>query len=621
MSVKDCPFCGTAIEDAKAVFCAHCGESLAGPTTLADGRYVLKRCLGSGGMGKVFLADDTRLDVQRAIKLLEMPDLISENDRHSVRERMMIEARAAQRLGDRTHHAVQVYDVGLTENQDPYLVMEYLDGRTLTECLAQGPLDVETSLVVAEQILDALAAAHDAGMIHRDLKPDNIMLVQRQDAEFVKLLDFGLAKLTDSDFKTQTGVALGTLPYMAPEQIRGTAVDERSDLYAFGGVLYEMLTGKRANPGQTQSELLAVLLDRGVEPITGLGLDLPDHITQLVDACLNLDPGERPRNTAEVQHRLFGTESAAEGPTPPPVPIPTIDLSVQEIHEDRSPHGRAILILSLVAMAGLAVLIGLAIWRDPPPDHSSKTGMKSAPQLDAGLKSLGKADGNPGGETGVSQGNPPSDASTKVDVRSASDSSAGATPPGPLPAQPKFTLEKRAEGWHLRGTSGADIHAGLVMNLVNEPAATDQRARWARLPPWVRGWLASHFIAVRPTPDATELRVSKDRLDALKAQGPKRIHLPRIGKLWVSRERAVFYQIVNCRSLREGDTMVTARWRIRGYSPGQCRGTNCVTAVAQNVKKATTLGESLRLRITVERRASDSERPTRLTSACNIRRR
>src|SRR5713226_6481177 len=228
------------------------------------GPYEILSPLGAGGMGEVYRARDTRLDRTVAIKVL--PDHLSSNP--EVRQRFEREARAISNLSH--PHICTLHDIGHQDGID-YLVMEYIEGESLADRLAKGPLPTEQVLRYAIQIADALDKAHRAGIVHRDLKPGNIM-VTRMGA---KLLDFGLAKLHGSDSAiassltslpterhsiTGEGAILGTFQYMAPEQLEGREADARTDIFAFGAVVYEMSTGKKAFTGRSQASLIGAIL-------------------------------------------------------------------------------------------------------------------------------------------------------------------------------------------------------------------------------------------------------------------------------------------------------------------------------------------------------------------------
>ncbi|MCA9538192.1 MAG: serine/threonine protein kinase, partial [Myxococcales bacterium] len=299
---RSCANCTAVIEDAAAAFCPHCGAAQHGVELLEGGRYRLLRPLGEGGMGQVFEAHDTALGVRRALKVMRLPPGLPDAETEALRARMVQEARAAQSLGEVTHHVVRVFDVGFSpERSEPFLVMELLDGMTLTRRLADGALPLPDALSIARQMARTLALAHARTIVHRDLKPDNIMLVARDGRpDFVKLLDFGLVKMEHADVQTASGRLMGTLQYMPPEQLRGERIDARVDVFSFGAVLYEMLSGQRANPGRTQQQIFAVLLDRGVRPLSEVAPQVPPPIAALVDACLQLDPDARPADGAAL---------------------------------------------------------------------------------------------------------------------------------------------------------------------------------------------------------------------------------------------------------------------------------------------------------------------------------
>src|SRR6266436_4196506 len=234
------------------------------------GPYEILSGIGVGGMGEVYKARDTRLDRIVAIKVL--PTRLA--DRSELRERFEREARTIASLNH--PHICTLHDIGKQDGID-FLVMEYLEGETLAQRLVKGPLPLEQVLQYAVEISDALDKAHRKGVTHRDLKPGNIMLTKSG----TKLLDFGLAKLkqevvpanvslsdlpTANDPLTAQGSIVGTLQYMAPEQLEGKEVDARTDIFSFGAVVYEMATCKRAFEGKSQASLIAAILER--EPPT-----------------------------------------------------------------------------------------------------------------------------------------------------------------------------------------------------------------------------------------------------------------------------------------------------------------------------------------------------------------
>jgi tetratricopeptide (TPR) repeat protein len=267
---------------------------------LAD-RYVLGALLGKGGMGRVYSARDRKLQRDVAVKLLGS----ASPDRDALR-RFSREALAA---GSLQHpNVVAVFDAGEDRGR-PYLVTELLRGATLRSLLDQGPLSVERAASLAKQVAAGLAAAHDKGFTHRDLKPENIFITEDG---WVKILDFGLVKLTESlqvtaeAGSTGVGRAIGTVGYMAPEQVRGQPVDPRADLFNFGLVLYEMLRGERAFKGNSSTETSYAILLRKPAPLPA---SVPRGLRRLVDRCLAKDRENRPVSAREVLALLEAVRS------------------------------------------------------------------------------------------------------------------------------------------------------------------------------------------------------------------------------------------------------------------------------------------------------------------------
>jgi formylglycine-generating enzyme required for sulfatase activity/tRNA A-37 threonylcarbamoyl transferase component Bud32/dienelactone hydrolase len=266
------------------------------------GAYDILEAIGAGGMGEVYRARDPKLGRDVAIKIL--PDgLRSDAGAHARFER---EARAAAALNH--PHIITIHEIAHTDGLD-YIVMELVSGRTLAQLIAEGGLPVAHAVGLAQQIASALDAAHAAGIVHRDLKPGNIMVT---DAGQVKILDFGLAKQIDippdamtdtAPLATQAGAVIGTVAYMSPEQARGQPVDVRSDVFSFGAVLYELLTGGRAFPGDTAVATLSSVLTHDPPPIAPMRPDVPADVARLVGQCLQRDRAARP-SSAEIVRRL-----------------------------------------------------------------------------------------------------------------------------------------------------------------------------------------------------------------------------------------------------------------------------------------------------------------------------
>lgn len=255
-------------------------------------RYEIREELGSGAMGVVYRAWDTRLQRPVALKFLS-PHLATEE---GARKRFIREARAASAL-DHTNIAV-VYDAGEVEGGQVYIAMRYYEGETVEERLGEGPLSIEEAVEIARQVAEGLEVAHEAGIVHRDVKPGNVILTAEGVA---KILDFGVAKMRAAVDVTASGEGSspGTPSYMAPEQIRGGDVDGRADLWALGVLLYEMITGESCFPGRYQEAVFYAILHEDPTPIADLRGDVPGELEQLIRELLAKDPERRPQ-TAEV---------------------------------------------------------------------------------------------------------------------------------------------------------------------------------------------------------------------------------------------------------------------------------------------------------------------------------
>jgi len=297
------------------------------------GRYRLEARLGEGGMGVVYRARHVLIDRVVALKLIR-PDLRGETH---LRAWMLREARAANRVDHA--HIVQIHDVGETEDGELYLVMEYLVGVALSAECGKGQMPIERAVDVIEQMCAALARAHDLGVVHRDLKSDNIMLtVQGGRRDFVKILDFGLAALTRDARLAPKGAIFGTPEYMAPEQARGEDATALCDLYALGILFFEMLTGQlpfRSNDRETLLEMQR----SGTPPRpTVVRADIPPQAEAIILRLLEKDPAKRFRDGHHLQEELKAfqrslpskllessqSEAPAVAPPPPPAPSPGV---------------------------------------------------------------------------------------------------------------------------------------------------------------------------------------------------------------------------------------------------------------------------------------------------------
>jgi hypothetical protein len=270
------------------------------------GPYEIVGLLGAGGMGEVYRARDTRLDRDVAIKVL--PEHLAESAER--RQRLAREARAISSL--QHPNICALHDVG-SENGVDFLVMEFLDGETLAERLRRGPVPVRELLTIAIALADALDKAHRRGVVHRDLKPGNVMLTRSGP----KVLDFGLAKrkaevvppteataAVSLDSITTEGKLVGTFRYMSPEQVEGKEADARSDLFAFGTVLYEMATGKRAFVGNSLASVIAAVLDREPVAVHELQPQVPEGLDRVIRICLAKDPDDRFQSAHDLKLEL-----------------------------------------------------------------------------------------------------------------------------------------------------------------------------------------------------------------------------------------------------------------------------------------------------------------------------
>ena len=276
-----------------------------------DGKYRLVRLIGKGGMGSVYEAEHTVIDRRVAVKLLN-PEYADEGD---IVERFVREAKAASAIGH--PNIIDIQDVGEDDGKT-YIVMELLEGTSLSALVKSlGRLEPSHAVAIARQVADGLQAAHEKGIVHRDLKADNVFIARdARLGEQVRILDFGISKVmeTDGTDLTQTGAVMGTPHYMAPEQVRGEKdVDERIDVWALGVMLYEMLTGMYPFPGTRTPEVLVKIL---TEPMADLEPDLPDDLVEVVERALEKDRDARYASVAEMSKALQPLH--ASSPTLPP---------------------------------------------------------------------------------------------------------------------------------------------------------------------------------------------------------------------------------------------------------------------------------------------------------------
>jgi Tol biopolymer transport system component len=334
------------------------------------GPYEVVSPLGAGGMGEVYKAKDTRLERTVAVKVL--PQHLSSSE--EMRQRFEREAKTISQLSH--PHICALYDVGSHEGTE-YLVMEYLEGDTLAGRLAKGALPLEQTFKSGIEIADALDKAHRQGIVHRDLKPGNVMLTKSG----VKLLDFGLAKVFEQPLDaagreqaaakqhpmaklsqtaiptvmgspnlTQEGTILGTFQYMAPEQLEGKEADARTDIFAFGAVLYEMATGRKAFEGKSQASLISAIMSSEPAPISTVQPMCPPALDRVVKMCLAKDPEDRWQSAGDVGKELKWIAEGSQAGVPAPV-------TARRKKRERLAWGMTTLILLLA----LAAAIGAAI--------------------------------------------------------------------------------------------------------------------------------------------------------------------------------------------------------------------------------------------------------------------
>ncbi len=297
------------------------------------GPYEIIRPIGQGGMGEVLLGHDERLDRQAAIKVLpEKPD-----DNEQRRQRFLEEARSASAI---THPNVCViYDVGETDDGQPFIAMEYIEGNTLDELNSTGPLTTELTTEFAIQIADALQVAHEAGVVHRDIKPSNVIINPRGQA---KVLDFGLAKRVDESpeaaakrlVETHEGQVLGTPSYMSPEQVMGQPVDGRSDIFSLGVVMYEMITGHQPFTGRALGETLQRICNNTPDNMGKHNDQVPQGLERITLKCLQKDPAHRYQDAGEIVVDLKTLAAVLSGEGVESIPAAVAQTMTQIVERD-----------------------------------------------------------------------------------------------------------------------------------------------------------------------------------------------------------------------------------------------------------------------------------------------
>ncbi|HEY9502316.1 MAG TPA: serine/threonine-protein kinase, partial [Pyrinomonadaceae bacterium] len=329
-------------------------------------RYEIRSPLGAGGMGEVYRARDTQLGRDVAIKVL--PSTYSvDTDRL---QRFEQEACAASALNH--PNVLSIYDVGKYDGS-PYVVSELLEGETLRKRMAGIALGQRRAIDYALQIANGLAAAHEKGIIHRDLKPDNVFIIN--DGR-VKILDFGLAKLTQLDgnqsqtdvptrrVDTDPGVVMGTVGYMSPEQVKGRAVDQRSDIFSFGCILYEMLSGRRAFHGESAAETMSAILKEDPPELTDTNKSISPALERLVNHCLEKNPESRFHSACDLAFALETLSGSSSNSTQ--------TMRVNAIAPPRWRTRELILVsvalIAVITAIALAIVLGVSSFRRSPTD-------------------------------------------------------------------------------------------------------------------------------------------------------------------------------------------------------------------------------------------------------------
>jgi serine/threonine protein kinase len=334
--------------------------------------YRLDARIGEGGMGVVYKGWDTHLDRPTAIKVLSAK-AVADPER---KRRFVQEAKSASALNH--PNIVTIYDVDCVDGVD-FIAMEYIDGETLDRRIGPHGMRLNLMLKYAAQVADALTRAHGAGIIHRDLKPGNIMVDRH---EQVKVLDFGLAKLTEKASgevettltlkpQTEEGTIVGTVAYMSPEQAEGKLVDARSDIFSFGSLLYEMVTGRRPFQGETKMSTLSAILSKNPEPVTARTPGIPHELERIISRCLRKDPDRRFQQMAEVKLALEDLKEESESAS-----------STTAVADVKPRRGR--LVWLAAALAVLMVAGAGFLWRRGRPAPSSDSSLMRRVTFDSG---------------------------------------------------------------------------------------------------------------------------------------------------------------------------------------------------------------------------------------------
>ena len=358
------------------------------PVNQTISHYKIVSQLGAGGMGEVYLAEDTQLGRRVAIKFLS-PELVADE---RANKRLVKEARAAATLDH--PNICSIYEVGEADGRS-FIAMQYIEGETLDLKLKRTPPELKESLSIASQIAEALAEAHTHGIIHRDIKPQNIMLTARGQ---VKVLDFGLAKVMRgkaiSDYEaetatllTQAGAIVGTVPYMSPEQVRAEELDGRSDIFSYGVVIYELISGRRPFDAKSSAEIISAILTQDPPPLRGIATN---RFARLVRKCLEKEPAKRYQTMEELIVELeqvkresesgqFVTLIKNEAVSRPGVTVPLRQLNWRSVFSSR-------LALAAIVLLMLALAMYMRFFRGPTLATGPNIKYENSPAYDSYLR-------------------------------------------------------------------------------------------------------------------------------------------------------------------------------------------------------------------------------------------